>query len=225
MKDLPSNSHFHFDFAVSIKKLGGDDPNNDWGWDDFYTYAKLKPHTNVADFTKKVEHIFKQRNPTGKDIFYTQPLTGIHLTSNLKSELEPNSDKLYIYVFTIIGIFIILIAGINYVNLATAKASIRAKEVGIRKVAGASRQSLINQFLVESVITCLIASVLAIVMAQLLLPVVNTITQKQLTVIGNPAVFGYIIMAALFLGIVAGLFPAIYLSSFKPVTVLKGIKG
>jgi putative ABC transport system permease protein len=223
LKDLPSNSHFHFDFAVSIKKLGGEDPNNDWGWDDFYTYAKLKPYTKIVNFIKKIQDIYKQSNPAGKNIFYTQPLTGIHLTSNLKSELEPNSDKLYIYVFTIIGIFIILIAGINYVNLATAKASIRAKEVGIRKVAGASRKSLINQFLLESVITCLIASVLAVVSAQLLLPVVNTITQKQLTVIGNPAVFGYIIMAALFLGIVAGLFPAIYLSSFKLVTVLKGM--
>ncbi len=223
LKDLPSNSHFHFDFAVDLRKLGGDH-NNDWNFYSFYTYAKLKPNTNIANLTKKIRDIYKQNNPTGKNVFYTQPLTSIHLTSNLKSELEPNSDQLYIYVFTIIGIFIILIAGINYVNLATAKASIRAKEVCIRKVAGASRPSLINQFLVESVITCLVASVLAIVMAQLLLPLVNIITQKKLTVIGNPTVLGYIIMAALFLGIVAGFFPAIYLSSFKPVTALKGLR-
>ena len=135
---------------------------------------------------KRFKLFIKQNDSAGKNIYYTQPLTSIHLTSNLKSEIEPNGNKLYVYIFTIIAMFIILIAGINYVNLATAKAAIRAKEIGIRKVAGASRSSLINQFLIESVITCLIASVLAIVIAQLLLPVVNTITQKQLTFINNP---------------------------------------
>ena len=86
---------------------------------------------------KKIQDLYKRNNADGKNIFYVQPLTGIHLSSNLKWELEPNSDKLYVYVFTIIAIFIILIAGINYVNLSTAKASVRAKEVGVRKVAGA----------------------------------------------------------------------------------------
>ena len=118
----------------------------------------------------------------------------------------------------------ILIAGINYVNLSTAKASVRAKEVGVRKVAGAFRSSLVNQFLIESVITCLIAAALAIVIAQLLLPVVNSLTLKHLTVAGNPSVLVYMIMAALFLGVVAGFFPAVYLSSFRPILVLKGLK-
>ncbi len=225
MKDVFANSHFHFDFVVSIDKLGGGgDKSIDWGWYEFYTYVKLKPHANIANLTKKIQAIYKQNDPEGKNIYYTQPLTSIHLSSNLKSEIEPNSDKLYVYIFSIIAIFILLIAGINYVNLATAKASIRAKEVGIRKVAGASRTSLINQFLIESVITCLVAALLAIIIAQLLLPTVNTITQKQLTSINNPSVLQYIFYAALFLGIVAGLFPAIYLSSFKPVSVLKGLK-
>ena len=157
-------------------------------------------------------------------IFYTQPLRDIHLTSKLKWELEPNSDKLYVYVFTIVGLFILLIAGINYVNLSTAKASVRAKEIGVRKVAGAFRSSLINQFLLESIITSLIASVLAIVIAQLLLPVANNLTQKQLTIFGSPYVLGYMAVAALFLGVIAGFFPAFYLSSFKPIKVLKGLK-
>ena len=223
LKDVPYNSHFHFDFLISTRKFSGDIDAN-WGWYNFYTYAKLKSTANVAALNKKIQDLYKRNNEDGKNIFYVQPLTGIHLSSNLKWELEPNSDKLYVYVFTIIAIFIILIAGINYVNLSTAKASVRAKEVGVRKVAGAFRSSLVNQFLIESIITCLIASVLAVMIAQLLLPVVNDLTLKHLTVIGNPSVLLSMIMAALFLGIVAGFFPAVYLSSFKPILVLKGLK-
>jgi len=223
LKDVPYNSHFHFDFLISTRKFSGNIDAN-WGWYNFYTYAKLRSPANVASLNKKIQDLYKRNNADGMNIFYVQPLTGIHLSSNLKWELEPNSDKLYVYVFTIIAIFIILIAGINYVNLSTAKASVRAKEVGVRKVAGAFRSSLVNQFLIESVITCLIAAALAIIIAQLLLPVVNSLTLKHLTMAGNPSVLGYMIMAALFLGIVAGFFPAVYLSSFRPILVLKGLK-
>jgi putative ABC transport system permease protein len=224
IKDVPSNSHFHFDFLISVRTFPGNDLDASWGWYNFYTYAKLKPHTSIASLTKKVQDIYKRNDKDGKNIFYTQPLTDIHLSSNLKWELESNSDRLYVYVFSLIGIFIILIAGINYVNLATAKASVRAKEIGVRKVAGALRSSLVNQFLVESVITCLLASVVAIIIAHLLLPVVNALTAKQLTVLGNPTVLSYMLVSSVFLGVVAGIFPAIYLSSFKPIIVLKGIK-
>ena len=224
LKDVPYNSHFHFDFLISTRKFSGNIDGN-WGWYNFYTYVKLKSPANIASLNRKIEDLYKRNDKDGKNIFYVQPLTGIHLSSNLKWELEPNSDKLYVYVFTIIAIFIILIAGINYVNLSTAKASVRAKEVGVRKVSGAFRSSLVNQFLIESIITCLIAAALAVIIAQLLLPVVNDLTLKHLTVIGNPLVLLYMIMAALFLGIVAGFFPAIYLSSFKPILVLKGLKS
>jgi len=223
LKDVPYNSHFHFDFLISTRKFSGNTDAN-WGWYNFYTYIKLKAPVDLASLDKKIQDLYKRNDKDGKNIFYVQPLTGIHLSSNLKWELEPNSDKLYVYVFTIIAIFIILIAGINYVNLSTAKASVRAKEVGVRKVSGAFRSSLVNQFLVESVITCLIAAALAAIIAQLLLPVVNDLTLKHLTVIGNPLVVLYMIGAALFLGMVAGFFPAIYLSSFKPILVLKGLK-
>ncbi len=223
IEDVPSNSHFHFDFLISTRKFDGNIDAN-WGFYNFYTYIKVKPGINSANLTKKIQAVYESGVTNGKNIFYVQPLTDIHLTSNLKWELEPNSDKLYVYVFTIIALFIIVIAGINYVNIATAKASVRAKEIGVRKVAGAYRSSLIKQFLLESVITCLIASLLAVVIAQILLPVVNMLTLKQLTVIGNPAVLMYMVLAALFLGIVAGFFPAVYLSSFRPIIVLKGLK-
>jgi len=223
LKNVPYNSHFHFDFLISTRKFSGNIDAN-WGWYNFYTYVKLKSPANVAGLDRKIQDLYKRNNKDGKNIFYVQPLTGIHLSSNLKWELEPNSDKLYVYVFTIIAIFIILIAGINYVNLSTAKASVRAKEVGVRKVAGAFRSSLVNQFLIESIITCLIAAALAVIIAQLLLPVVNNLTLKHLTVIGNPSVLFYMTAAAMFLGIIAGFFPAVYLSSFKPILVLKGLK-
>ena len=223
IKDVPYNSHFHFDFLISTRKFSGNIDAN-WGWYNFYTYVKLKSPAKVASLNRKIENLYKRNDKDGKNIFYVQPLTDIHLSSNLKWELEANSDRLYVYVFTIIAIFIILIAGINYVNLSTAKASVRAKEVGVRKVSGAFRSSLVSQFLVESIITCLIAAVLAVIIAQVLLPVVNDLTLKHLTVIGNPVVVLYMIAAALFLGMVAGFFPAIYLSSFKPILVLKGLK-
>ncbi len=220
IKDVPSNSHFHFDFAIPLSKFSD---GNNWAAYDFYTYVKVKPNTNIAAFTKKIQTICQQNDPVTENSYYTQPLTSIHLTSNLKEEIEPNSNKLYVYIFSIIAIFIILIAAINYVNLATAKAAVRTKEVGIRKVTGATRSSLINQFLTESVITCLVAYLVAVIIAQLLLPVVNSISQKQLTFINNPLIPGYLFVLALLLGIAAGIFPAIYLSSFKPVLVLKGL--
>jgi putative ABC transport system permease protein len=223
LKDIPSNAHFHFDFLISVRKFAGN-IDTDWGFYNFYTYAKVKGNTNISNLTNKIQALYKNGVTEGKNIFYIQPLEGIHLSSNLKWELEPNSDKLYVYVFTLIGLFIILIAAINYINLATAKSSLRAKEIGVRKVAGAVRSSLINQFLLESVITCLIASVIAIIAAQLLLPFVNALIQKDLALIGNSMLLVYVLLAALFIGLAAGIFPALYLSAFKPVMVLKGLK-
>ena len=223
MKDVPGNAHFHFDFAVSLQKLVGNN-KTDWGWNDFYTYVKVKPHTNIAGVSKKIQDLYKQNDPSGKMIFYTQPLTSIHLSSNLKAELEPNGNSLQIYIFSIIAIFIILIAGINYVNLATAKSTAKAKEVGVRKITGASRLQLVNQFLVESFLTCLAASALAILISQLILPAVNAITQKHLSLNRQPIVFLYLFLTTLLLGLVAGFFPAIYLSSFKPAGILKGVR-
>ena len=223
IKDVPANAHFHFDMLGSFRQLGGNLDEN-WGQYNYYTYVKLRNGTDTAQLRKSIQGVYERNQEERYSYFYTQALTDIHLTSHLKWELEPNSDKLYVYVFTVIGLFILLIAGINYVNLSTAKASVRAKEISVRKVAGAARSSLIYQFLLESIITCLIASVLAFAIAQLLLPTVDDLTQKQLSIIGNPSVLVYMALAALFLGIVAGSFPAIYLSSFKPIKVLKGLK-
>jgi putative ABC transport system permease protein len=225
LKDVPSNAHFHFDYLVSFNKQPGDPTlNNNWhGYND-YTYVKLKQGANAAALVKKIQALNDRNVEKSFSIFYVQPIKDIHLTSNLKWELEPNGDKQYVYIFILIGAFIVIIAAINYMNLSTAKASVRAKEIGVRKVAGALRRSLVNQFLVESVITCIIASVIAIGLAQILLPMVNGLIGKQLQLFSDPKLLLYIAASTFVLGIAAGFVPALYLSSFKPITVLKGFK-
>jgi putative ABC transport system permease protein len=225
LKDVPANAHFHFDYLVSFRKQPGT-PSQDNNWQGYndYTYVRTKPGTNISNVVKKIQAINDRNVEKSFSIFYVQPIKDIHLTSNLKWELEPNGDKQYVFIFVIIGLFIIIIAGINYINLATAKASVRAKEIGIRKAAGALRTSLIKQFLVESVITCLIASLFAIGFAQILLPFVNEITAKQLNLFGDTTLLLYLFAGTFLLGVIAGFFPALYLSSFKPVAVLKGFK-
>ncbi|HJP64495.1 MAG TPA: ABC transporter permease [Mucilaginibacter sp.] len=224
IKDVPANSHFHFDFLVSIKTLGkGLDAN--WGQYNYYTYVKTNGPINQANFTGKIQALYKSAKTNDKNIFWIQPIGDIHLNSSLKWELEPNSDKLYVYIFTLIGIFITLIAAINYMNLATARASERAKEIGVRKVIGALKTSLVNQLLLESVITCFLALLLAIFFAGLLLPVINQLTGKQLDLLSSPSYLVYTVSGTLLLGVIAGVFPALYLASFKPVIVLKGFKS
>lgn len=222
IKDVPANSHFHFDFLSSFAQLKAN--NDNWDTYNYYTYAKIRPGTDIPAFTKKIQETYNRNQDEKYSVFYVQPLTDIHLTSHLKWELEPNGDRMYVYVFAIIGLFILLIAAINYINLSTAKSTLRTKEVGIRKVSGAMRGTLVKQFLFESLVVCFISSLLAIIIAQLLLPVVNDVTLKQLSVINNPLTVGFMVLSALFVGLIAGLFPALYLSSFKPILVLKGLK-
>ena len=223
VEDIPDNAHFHFNFLISVRKFSGNIDGN-WGWYNYYTYIKTEPGIIVANLNSKIQDIYKKNNDDGSNIFYVQPLNDIHLASNLKWELEPNGDKQSVNIFALVAIFILLIAGINYVNLSTAKASVRAKEVGVRKVAGAFKSSLIKQFLVESMVTCFIAAVLAVLIAQLMLPGINQLTAKHLNFISDPWILGLLFTTALSLGLIAGIFPALYLSSFRPIVVLKGFK-
>lgn len=223
IKDVPAQSHFHFDFLMSFRVLPRAIETN-WGGYNYYTYVKVRPGTSIAAFEEKIQGVYERNQEERYSEFYTQPLTDIHLTSKLKWELEPNGDRLYVNVFTIIAIFILVIAAINYINLSTAKSSLRAKETGIRKVSGAQRTSLVFQFLLESVIISVLSAVIAIALAYALIPTVNELTQKDLFISGNPLVLLYLGVITILTGIIAGLFPALYLSSFRPVTVLKGLK-
>jgi putative ABC transport system permease protein len=204
IENIPAQSHFHFDFLMSFRVLPREIETN-WGGYNYYTYAKVRPGTDIAEFEKKIQGVYERNQEERYSDFYTQRLTDIHLDSKLKWELEPNGDRLYVYVFTIIGIFILLIAAINYINLSTAKSSLRAKETGIRKVSGAQRTSLIFQFLLESVTTSVLSAVVAVAIAYALVPLANELTQKQLAFTSNSMVLLYVTVITVFIGLVAGL--------------------
>ncbi len=223
LKDVPSNSHFSFDFLIPLR-FGNTDLSTEWGWYNFYTYVRLKPGVKPGTFESKLQPLFKKYQPDNTNIFYSQALTNIHLDSRLKWELGNNGDRSYVHIMLAIAIFVIIIAGINYINLATARSSKRAKEVGIRKVAGAHRSLLIGQFLSESVIIVFCSLIVSIVAAALLLPAFNQLMDKNLTLFSSNHLSTWLIIfgVALTVGLGAGLYPAFYLARFQPIQVLKG---
>jgi putative ABC transport system permease protein len=240
VKDLPKESHFHYDFFVSIYGQLSPYEINQWTSNNFNTYIVLDKNANSKKFAsqlddfvmKYVEPLFKTMNIT-KEEFKKQgnylhynliPLSRIHLYSHKDSELEANGNIQYVYIFSVIAFFILLIACVNFMNLSTARSSGRAKEVGVRKVLGSLRKNLITQFLTESMLISFISMILALAIAALLLPYFNTLSGKELT---TQAFFSSWLLPSLLLlviivGLLAGIYPAFYLSSFRPVAVLKG---
>ncbi|GAB4029099.1 ABC transporter permease [Spirosoma gilvum] len=226
-KDYPKNSHLELDLIFSY--LTDRDAQTSWGWYDFFTYVKLKPGTNPQQFEAKMTDLVSKYEPNrakngNLNKLLLQPLRDIHLNSNLNQEAEVNGNGRSIAVLSIIALFILAIAWINYINLATARAMDRAKEVGIRKVAGAERTQLIFQFLLESLILNLLAVAVALIIVQLSAPYFNSLTGRPLSLaqwlqrdLWLPAVG--VFMAGTLL---SGLYPAFLLSGFQPITVLKG---
>ncbi len=228
LKDVPENSHFTFDFLISLRTF--DDPlddvplNTNWGFYNFYTYVRLNPGADLQAFQSNLQTVFKKYNPDNKTECYAQPLTDIHLKSNLKWELSTNGDYSYIRILAIIALFTIILAAINYVNLVTAQSARRAKEVGIRKASGAVRSSLVKQFLFESLIMVIVATVVSIAVVESILPQLKNLFNSTLSFFdaGSIYVLGMVIGAGIVTGLLAGLYPAFYLSSFHPVKVLRG---
>ncbi|MGN6493735.1 MAG: ABC transporter permease [Agriterribacter sp.] len=235
MRDVPENSHIKFDMLISFSTTGPEWGNDNWAWPEFYNYVLLAPGTDVkkleakfpAFIEKHLGEIMKTLN--FKSYFHLQPVTDIHLKSNYLKEAEANGSEKEVYFLSIIGVFILLIAWINYINLSTAKSMERAKEVGIRKVSGAIKLQLIIQFLLESFIINILALMLAIVFITVCMPLFNYFIGKNISAgffssglgskpsfwLGTTAIFA---AGALFVGA----YPAFVLSSFKPVKVLKG---
>jgi putative ABC transport system permease protein len=239
VKDVPRNSHFHYDFLASLITYE-DSRSPIWVSNNYYTYVVLQEGTSSEAFEAKLDELVKKYvGPQiekalsitleqffasgGKWDYFIQPLTGIHLHSHLDYELEPNGDIAYVYIFSIIAIGILLVACINFVNLATARAANRAREVGIRKTVGSNRGQLIQQFLSETTIMSFFAVLLALLAIQVLLPLFNIITGKELAVpyIQNVLTIPLLLGLVLFIGILAGTYPAFFLASFDPVLVLK----
>jgi putative ABC transport system permease protein len=240
IKDIPSQSHFHFSFIRPMRdRYQGN--QDDWLSNNNASYVLVKPGVTRASLqnlvnatinnylAKQVEQRLhtsaNEINKGGNHYLYpVMPLTDIHLHSNKSYEFEANGNVAYVYIFSVIAIFILLIACVNFMNLSTARSANRAKEVGIRKVVGSLRSNLITQFLTESVLMSFFSLLLALAIAALLLPFFNQLAGKQMSVFTLLSTWLLPLLIALIIvvGCIAGSYPAFYLSSFQPVQVLKG---
>jgi len=226
-KQTPGNSSLQFNALISLQTLGN--LSNLWSFHMFHSYFLLTSGTSVESLQKKFagftdKYIANNPQADGKHEIFLQPLTDIHLRSQLVGEFGVNGDITYVYVFTGIAIFILLIACFNFTNLSTARSITRAKEVGLRKVAGAVKQQLIYQFLGETILVAIISLAIAVGIAFLVLPIFSQLSGRTLTLDFSKNYSLLILFAGLivFVGILAGLYPAAVLSAFKPVEVLKG---
>ncbi|GGB15903.1 ABC transporter permease [Puia dinghuensis] len=242
MAPLPENSHFHADILLSFNTLkdsaiyGEKGLMTNWGNNAFYTYL-LFPENYPAKTLEERFPAFLDRHMAGDDGYgkgskpstltrlYLQQLTDIHLHSHLDEELEQNGDSGRVTIFGAIALFILLIACINYMNLSTARSTLRAREIGIRKVSGAQRGEIITQFLTESVLISFVATLLAVVLTILTLPSINDLTGLHLSahILQQPTIIALLVVTPIVVGILSGLYPALFLSSFQPVKVLKGL--
>lgn len=238
--DTPHNSHLKFDFLLSIttwQQLN----YPIWLNSTVITYFKIRPNTSIADvdnmythftntyISKEVEQFMQmnmaQLEQSGNFIRYSsQPIIDIHLHSQFTDELEPNGNIRYLYLFGLIAIFLIVLACINFMNLSTARAANRAKEVGIRKTIGALRHKLVGQFMMESYLYTILAVVFALMLVSLSLNFFNSITAKDIAFSSllSPMFLGGLFVFTLIIGALAGSYPAFYLTAFKPAEVLKG---
>jgi putative ABC transport system permease protein len=238
-KDLPSNTHFHPSILISFNTLndtliyGAENLRRNWGNNSFFTYIRLPNHYDP----KKLEAQFPafldkhmgdeytgKYKPSDGTSLGLQKLTDIHLRSHTDYEAEENGDIKRVYIFSAIALFILLIACINYMNLSTSRSTLRAKEIGIRKVAGAERKEIVFQFLTESILVSYLSLALAIAITWLALPWLNKISGQKLTIdiLLKWQIIVPLLLIPFIVGIISGLYPALFMSSFQPIKVLKG---
>lgn len=236
-KSFPSNAHMHPGILISFNTLkdtaiyGEERLRNNWGNNSFFTYLLVTDHFNPKKLEAQFPAFINRHmtgegpNPSSWTSLYLQKMTDIHLRSHLDYEVEENGDIKRIYIFSAIAFFILLIACINYMNLSTARSTLRAREIGIRKVVGAQRKEIIAQFLSESVLISFVAMILAVAITALLLPWLNKVTEQHMTmnVLIKPFILIPIILMPVLVGVLSGIYPALFMSSFKPVKVLKGL--
>ncbi len=227
-RDIPSNSHLQRDIFIPFETWGKlyEEPLEHWKYLSFYTYILLDPDTSTVEIEAKFPAFVKKHGIPEANLFL-QPLLSIHLHSHYIGEISPNTHISTLLLLGSIAVLILLIACINYMNLTTARASARMKEVGTRKVIGAWRSQIARQFLGESVIMALFSLILSLFLAYLFLPLFNTLADRHLVLNGQnllkilPGIF----LLVLFVGFFAGSYPALFLSSLKPISVLRSGEG
>lgn len=229
-KDIPLNTHLKFKILISwptYVQWRGKDIETAWFWDGFYTYIRLQKGTDIAAFEKKMNFFTdkqteeRTRADNSASKYSLQPLKSIHLHSDLMWEAEPNGDAGTVYFLMLIAIIILIIAWVNYINLSTVKAIFRSREVAIRKISGAFRFQLIRQFLVESFAVNIIASLFALIVVLIFLPYFSKLTDRALS-LGISGIW-IVFLAVIIIGpIVSGIYPALLISSFKPMSIFHG---
>lgn len=232
-KDLPANSHFHSDFIAPMsfilnywdKTLGTNGRHNNWYWNGTWTYVLLNEKVSAENLKKKIPEFVQKYFPerySGASLFM-QPLADIHLYSDLGNEIEPNGSIIYVYIFSTIAVFVLFIACINFINLSIAQGSERTKEIGVRKVLGAAKSQLISQIISETIITSLLATASSLILVELLLPLFHEIFGRPISMNLYENYIGILLLVvvAIIVGFISGFFPAVYLSSFSPVKILK----
>ena len=230
IEDVPSQSHFKFDILGSMstfRQLGGGDLPRTWIWNPCWTYVLLHENVSPDILEEKFPDFYLNHYPDFSDqdvTLYLQKLLHIHLQSHHDYEMHPNGNILYMYILSAIALIILVLACINFMNLTTANSASRAKEIGIKKVFGGSRSKLTAQFLSETIIHSLIALAIAGIIIESFLPLFNHFTGKNINqaLLLQPAGIVLAILVAIFSGFLAGGYPAVFLSSFKPVAVLQG---
>ncbi|SNY94921.1 ABC transporter permease [Flagellimonas pacifica] len=230
LEDIPTNSHLQFNIIMPMSyyaKTHSDLINKVWDSFNFYGYFQFQKNaiSSEEDLSKmvyRINEIYTSRNEF-EITFNLQPLKDIHLHSDLQIDVPGHGNIQYVNIFLIVAFIILIVACINYMNLATARSSKRAKEVGLRKVIGAGRRQLVFQFLSESLVISFFSLILAIGIVFLLLPAFNDLAQKELVFqMGDSSIWITLIIIALATGLISGSYPALFLSGFKPVRVLKG---
>jgi len=239
VEDVPRNSHFHYDFLASVSTYP-DSRSPVWISNNYFTYFAVAEGFSTPNLEERINGLVKKYvgpqiqvamgasledffESGGKYTYFIQALSDIHLRSNLEFELEANSDITYVYIFAIIALGILIVACINFINLATARSATRAREVGVRKTLGSDRRQLIRQFLGETIMLSFLAMLLGLGITHLLLPLFNAVSGKALTIpyLSHAAAIPMLLVMVLVIGLAAGIYPALFLAAFKPVEVLK----
>jgi len=241
IKDVPVNSHFHYDFLTSLLTIPRVINDDHWISNNLHTYIVLRDPKSAEIVEGKINQITRRNAEPliqsslgiswddfmkngGEYHYYLQKLTDIHLKSQKEFEIEPNGNIGIVYIFSLIAIGIFGVACINFINLSTARSATRAKEVAIRKTIGSNRRQLIWQFLTETILLSTLAVLIAVVLVQFFLPVFNHLAGKSIhfTLLNNIQMIPFFLISILVCGILAGTYPAFYMASFDPVAVLKG---
>jgi len=239
-KDFPDNSHFKFNAIMAMETLASSRIVN-WDQQEYYTYITVKPGTNLRVLSLKIQGLLEkyywpvmQKYYKGSfedyisegSYYELQPISDIHLRSDLLYEISPNNDIIYVYIFSSIALFILLIACINFMNMSTAKSEARSKEIGFRKTAGATKKQIVFQFFFEALLITVISCSLSIILIELALPYFNNFSGKEIDI--NYLNLSNLVSISCFIiltTIIAGSYPAFYLSSIKPIQALKGRFG